>query len=249
MSDIYQGIIIKVVPYKESDAIITLFNKEKGFISFKARGIFKINSKNASSLQLYTIGEYKLESKLDYSNKTLSNASLIYFPLYIYEDLKYSCLFNFINEIIYLYKDNYSESYDIFEIIIKNLNKLDYLTVILLMIKYVLKWNGILFEVDSCVKCGQKQVETFNYDEGGFLCYKCSKHETHNISNLAYMKQMRIIIKANIDNIFSYKVDEIMGHKILNDLFKYIENNLGIYFKSKEMLFMCLKNTDSRLTQ
>ena len=120
MSEIYQGIILKVVPYKESDAIITLLNKEEGLISFKARGIFKINSKNASSLQLYTIGEYKLESKLDYSNKTLSSSSIIYFPLYIYEDLKYSCLFNFINEIIYFYNDNYSELYDIFEIIIND---------------------------------------------------------------------------------------------------------------------------------
>ena len=60
MSKIYQGIILKVVPYKESDAIVTLLTKEEGFISFKARGVFKINSKNASSLQLYTIGEYKL---------------------------------------------------------------------------------------------------------------------------------------------------------------------------------------------
>ena len=84
MSEIYQGIILKVVPYKESDAIITLLNKEEGLISFKARGIFKINSKNASSLQLYTIGEYKLESKLDYSNKTLSSSSIIYFPIYIW---------------------------------------------------------------------------------------------------------------------------------------------------------------------
>ena len=71
MSKIYQGIILKVVPYKESDAIVTLLTKEEGFISFKARGVFKINSKNASSLQLYTIGEYKStlkERQIDYKS-------------------------------------------------------------------------------------------------------------------------------------------------------------------------------------
>ena len=63
MNKIYHGIIIKVVPYKESDAIISLLTKEEGVISFKARGVFKINSKTASSLQLFTIGDYTLEYK------------------------------------------------------------------------------------------------------------------------------------------------------------------------------------------
>lgn len=249
MSDIYQGIILKVVPYKESDAIITLLTKNEGHISFKARGIFKINSKNASSLQLYTIGEYKLESKLDYSNKTLSSASTLFFPLYIYEDLKYSCIFNFIAELSYIYKDNYLEIYNILETMIKNLDKIDFLTAVLLVLKYVFKWNGVIFEVDSCVKCNKKQVDFFNYNEGGFLCNKCAKHIAHNISSLNYLKQIRIVMKANIENIFSYKIDEIIGYKIFIDLFKYLESNLGIYLKSKEMLLMCIKNTDSRLTE
>ena len=70
-----------------------------------------------------------------------------------------------------------------------------------------------------------------------------------SISNLSYLKTIRIVLKANIENIFSYQVDEIIGHKILIDLFKYIENNLGVYHKTKDMLFMVMNNTDSRLTR
>ena len=119
MQKIYQGIILKSVPYKESDVIITLLTKEEGLISFKARGIHKINSKNASVVQLYTIGEYKLDEKTDYSNKTLISGSSIYFPLVIYEDLKYSCLLSFISETIINFKDEYSEAYEIIETVIR----------------------------------------------------------------------------------------------------------------------------------
>ena len=31
MNKIYQGIVLKVVPYKESDAIINILNKEEGY--------------------------------------------------------------------------------------------------------------------------------------------------------------------------------------------------------------------------
>ena len=115
MQEIYNGIILKSVPYKESDAIITLLTKDEGLISFKARGVHKINSKNASITQLYTIGEYKWDGKTDYSNKTLISGTSNYFPLKIYDDLKYSCLLSFISETILIYKDEYDEVYDLLE--------------------------------------------------------------------------------------------------------------------------------------
>lgn len=241
MSDIYKGIVLKSIPYKESDAIVTILNKENGFIVFKARGVFKINSKNASSLQLYTIGEYKVESKTDYSNKVLTSSMCDFFPLYVYEDLKYTSLLSFVNEVIHLFKDEYSESYDLLELLIKNLKKIDFLTAVLMVIKYIIKWSGVSFEVDSCVECNNKKVNSFNYDAGGFLCGKCSTKHIHNIDNLDYLKTMRIVMKAKMDNIFLYEVDPLIGVKVLLDLFKYLENRLGIYFKSKEMLMMCIK--------
>lgn len=249
MQKIYQGIILKSVPYKESDAIITLLTKTDGLISFKARGVHKINSKNASIVQLYTIGEYKLDEKTDYSNKTLISGNVIYFPLTIYEDLKYSCLLSFISETIINFKDEYNEAYQIIETVIKNLDNIDILSMALMVQKYILKWNGIIFEVDKCVKCESKSIEVFNYENGGFLCKKCMKGYNFSINNLTYLKMIRLVIKANIENIFSYKVDELIGYKILIDLFKYIENNLGVYHKTKDMLLMVLNNTDSRLTR
>ena len=249
MQKIYQGIVLKSVPYKESDAIITLLTKEYGLISFKARGIHKINSKNASLVQLYTIGEYKIDEKTDYSNKTLISGSSLYFPLVIYEDLKYSCLLSYISETILNFKDEYSEAYKILETIIYNLERIDIIKIVLMIQKYILKWNGVIFEVDKCVKCDSKSIEVFNFENGGFLCKKCMKGYNFSVNNFSYLKTIRLVLKANIENIFSYQVDEIIGYKILIDLFKYIENNLGVYYKTKDMLLMVINNTENRLTR
>ena len=249
MNKIYHGIIIKVVPYKESDAIVSLLTKDEGIISFKARGVFKINSKTSSSLQLFTIGDFKLEYKTDYSNKTLSSDNSVYFPLCIYEDLKYSCLLSFISEIINVFKENNNECYDLLEFAILNLDKIDILTYSLISLKYLLKWNGVLFQVDSCVGCNNTHIEVFNYHSGGFLCKKCMINTSNNINSLLYLKQIRIIMKAHIENIFAFSVDNVIGYKILLDITKYLEQNLGIYLKSKEMLYFSINNTHSGLTQ
>lgn len=249
MGDLYRGIITKVVPYKENDAIVTLLVDNNSFVSFKARGVFKINSKNASSLQLYTIGEYTLESKTDYSNKTLSSASKIYFPLCIYDDLKYSIFLNFIVEIVNILKDENDDIYLLLEYAIRNIEELDINTYILMCFKYILKNNGVLFEVDECVSCGRKSIEVFNYNTGGFLCKKCMSTSKSNIDNLLYLKSIRIIMKSSLEKISLFKIDDAISYKIIIDLFKYIENNLGIFIKSKEMLLLSIYNTDSRLTR
>lgn len=245
----YYGIITKIVPYKETDAIITLLTNDNSFVSFKARGAFKINSKNSSSLQLFTIGEYTLDSKTEYSNKTLITGAKIYFPMCIYEDLKYSSFLNFIREIVELLNDQNENTYKILEYAIKNIEELDMTTYILLSFKYLLQHNGVLFNIDECVSCRKKTIEVFSYSMGGFLCKKCMSLSQYNINNLSYLKSIRVVMKSTLDNINLFKIDDIIGYRLISDIFKYIENNLGIYLKSKEMLMISLNNTDSRLTR
>ena len=50
-------------------------------------------------------------------------------------------------------------------------------------------------------------------------------------------------------NIYTDQLYPGSDTKILIDLFKYIENNLGVYHKTKDMLLMVMNNTDSRLTR
>ncbi|EUJ42057.1 DNA repair protein RecO [Brochothrix campestris] len=53
-----EGLIIRVMDYRESDKIIRLYTKEHGKISLVARGAKKSNSRIAAVTQLFTYGEF-----------------------------------------------------------------------------------------------------------------------------------------------------------------------------------------------
>ena len=56
-------------------------------------------------------------------------------------------------------------------------------------------------------------------------------------------------MKAHIENIFAFSVDNVIGYKILLDITKYLEQNLGIYLKSKEMLYFSINIEASSLAK
>ena len=95
-----KGIIIKSSVYKESDAILTCLSREYGLVSFKARGVLKVTSKNASSCQLYTIGEYHLTGKNEYGHKILTSVDGIKYPSALFDNGHYLALFAFLSEAI-----------------------------------------------------------------------------------------------------------------------------------------------------
>ena len=69
-----EGIIIRQTPFQDNDMMVTVLTNEKIF-SFLARGVMKIDSKNASSVNLFTYGQYNLMSGK--KGKTLKNSVII----------------------------------------------------------------------------------------------------------------------------------------------------------------------------
>jgi DNA repair protein RecO (recombination protein O) len=51
----FEGIILKRINIGEADKLITFFTKEKGKITLKVRGLRKISSKRAGSLELFNL--------------------------------------------------------------------------------------------------------------------------------------------------------------------------------------------------
>ena len=58
----YKGVVIKSVPYSESDAIISILT-ENGIVTFKAKGVLKTSSKLMAACLLYAYSEFVIEEK------------------------------------------------------------------------------------------------------------------------------------------------------------------------------------------
>ena len=58
------GIVIKQNPYKEKDAMVSILTKD-GIVSFLARSVQSISSKNKSSCLPFSYSTFTLNTKLD----------------------------------------------------------------------------------------------------------------------------------------------------------------------------------------
>ena len=117
----FEGIVIKFSKYLDNDAMVTVLTKT-GIKSFLARGALKMKSKNARSLNLYTISKFELlEEK--YGNILKTGVS-IYVPFNLYSSFESLACLSLIGEATFNSINEYDE-YDLFNpfsIAIKNMD-------------------------------------------------------------------------------------------------------------------------------
>ena len=118
----FEGIVIKFSKYLDNDAMVTVLTKT-GIKSFLARGALKMKSKNARSLNLYTISKFELlEEK--YGNILKTGVSK-YAPFNLYSSFESLACRSLIGESTFNSINEYDE-YDLFSpfsIAIKNMDK------------------------------------------------------------------------------------------------------------------------------
>ena len=106
----FEGIVIKFSKYLDNDAMVTVLTKT-GIKSFLARGALKMKSKNARSLNLYTISKFELlEEK--YGN-ILKTGISIYAPFNLYSSFESLACLSLIGEATFNSINEYDE-YDLF---------------------------------------------------------------------------------------------------------------------------------------
>ena len=106
----FEGIVIKFSKYLDNDAMVTVLTKT-GIKSFLARGALKMKSKNARSLNLYTISKFELlEEK--YGNILKTGVS-IYAPFNLFSSFESLACLSLIGEATFNSINEYDE-YDLF---------------------------------------------------------------------------------------------------------------------------------------
>ena len=106
----FEGIVIKFSKYLDNDAMVTVLTKT-GIKSFLARGALKMKSKNARSLNLYTISKFELlEEK--YGNILKTGVS-IYAPFNLYSSFESLACLSLIGEATFNSINEYDD-YDLF---------------------------------------------------------------------------------------------------------------------------------------
>lgn len=231
-----EGVVLKQTPYKENDVIVHVYTKDYGKLSFVAKGVRKLTSKNARAVVPMMISELVVNLKKGLS--TLIKASPVSYLRHIKESLETEIVGNYILEYFYRYVEENDPDENVYNQLVQSLNALDqgyspFLIYCLFQV-FILEHNGISVDVDGCVLCGSSRVVSISVSDGGFVC------DQHYQNNAIYPKEMlkafRHLHKLTINDIDSLHIEECYLKEIMKIHDEYIQEYCGIMLKSSTFI-------------
>lgn len=237
----YTGYVLNSIDYKDNDSLVSVLC-EDGLVCLRARGVKKINSKNASSVMNFAYSEFEVSKSSKSGYLTLSEGKLINYPSFISDNLEYISVINFVSEGIELL-ENKKDSFPLFVDCMDSMKskyKSEY--ILIAFLNYFLDKQGCKLNSDECVCCSSKEkIVTFSFESGGFLCKNCCNTLGDDIE---YLRNMRILTKVNYSNIEKVDIDLIYAYKYIKEVIGMIETKIGVYFKSKAFMLRVLKREE-----
>ena len=233
----FEGIVIRRTSYKEGSAMISVLTKDR-IRSFLAKGVLKITSKNAPSVNLFTKSRFQTFNGEE--GDFLRVGEVISCYPNISKSFERLAILDFISEMTNsLIGSNDAEgAYPFLEKTLECLNgDFSPLTALLIYFAKVMKASGYGFDVDSCAICGKKtKISAISYKDGGFICRNCFDASIHVKTDSRKLKILRYIFKVDIDNFTKVALGNDECKEILFELCEFLNCTSQIEFKSLTLL-------------
>ena len=239
MNDHVTCLILKSLDYREADSILTVLTEEYGKVTFFARGVRKVHSKNAGQIQLYCKSDFLYDHAEGKTSFTLRTASCLNYYRHMKENLSASVASGVISETVCELLEEGERVEGVFEMTEKAFQLLDEGastdTVLALFLSDLLKVSGLGVHVDSCTLCGSSYVHAVSVEDGGFLCESCARQKGIPLSSLEELKRFRILGKGGLAH---YDLINGLGGATGKDvilLMAILRRNSGITVRSFEL--------------
>ncbi|MFV0394578.1 MAG: DNA repair protein RecO [Coprobacillaceae bacterium] len=232
------GFILRSMDYKESDAILHIYTKEYGKISFIAKGVKKMKSKNASGCQTLTLSEFTFIPRKGLS--TLLKATPVNYYRHIKEDIELEIYASYFSEFIYKFteeNDPDEQLYNDFMLAINYLEKGYYFGLLYVLYNaMILKITGTPLLVDGCAYCGSSNhIVGISYTGGGFVCQNCIGEYDIRLPKET-LQAFRHINKYPFSKIDEIQIESQYIQALIPIMEHYIDEYTGMTFKSRTFI-------------
>ena len=231
-----EGFIVSTTKYGENSRILNIITKDYGIIGVISKGCMS----NKSSLR--TVSERFIYANFNINYKegklsTLISADIINYFQNIRSDIKSIGYLTYITELVdNVYKQNNdSNIYNIFISTLKKIEqKLDPLVLTNILEIKLLDYLGVGLNLNSCTRCGSKNIISISHRQGGFLCKNC--YDNSGFTDKNALKTIRLYYYVDIEKISKLNIKDDTKMEIDNFLNHYYKDYTGLYIKSKEFL-------------
>ena len=236
MNKFVKGYVLNITKYKENDGIVSILTSS-GIESYKARAIYKLNSKFGNLLQSFMYGEFEICYPLENQISFIKDIQDYKINKSIYSDFNKFTLLSFVAESI-LKDPDLSNKFLIFDTVFKMIDQDNYnfKNIVLIVLKNHLLSNGSLLEADCCCKCGKKNnVVAVSFKDGGFLCSNCNPNPSFIKPN-EFLIAYRYVIKADITKSNSFTISDEIFKELFALMYDELVNNVGIKLNTESLL-------------
>lgn len=243
MNDKTEVIVLSLMDYKEKDSLVKVFSREKGILTFVARGLNAMESKNRMACLPYGLSQFLYDDHETKGLQSLKTAQSLESRYKIQDDLEKSSIASLIVELTDLLMTsnldlNEREAYFTY------LNQIFHLLNFESKPKHLMAYAlfrfldayGIAPQVDACVLCGSTQINSISIEEGGFICHECQHELQSPLYSVEILKDFRVIHKVNDTNLMDYLNYREPNPTVLKILMDFLEFHTGHSPKAWEFI-------------
>lgn len=236
----WEGIILKSIPYGESNKIVTLYTREAGKLTAMARGAKKPASRLAAVTQSFTHGYFLLRSGRGMG--TLEQGEPIDSMRHIRENLEATAYASFIVELIDRLTDDQGQSQNVFSLLYDALHAIneqyDPEAIALFVEWKMLPVAGVHPVLHQCANCGATDGEfAFSFQEIGFLCHRCFQIDPYLVrltpTQLRLIRTFFTVPIQEVGSLTLKKATKQFMKKIVRTVY---DEQVGVRLKSRQFL-------------
>ncbi|MHA6259463.1 DNA repair protein RecO [Sporosarcina sp. CAU 1771] len=236
----WEGIIIRSIPYGESNSIVTLFTKEAGKVTVMARGAKKPRSRLAALTQLFTHGSFLIRQGRGMG--TLEQGEQLDSMRHIREDLEATAYASYIVEIVDRLTEDNERIVGVYDLLYDALHTIseqyDPEAISLFVEWKMLLVGGINPTLHQCANCHATEGEfAFSFREIGFLCHRCFHVDPYLVRITPnQLKLIRTFFTVPIKQVGDLTLKKETKHFMKKIVRTIYDEQIGIRFKARSFL-------------
>lgn len=207
-----QGLVLRITPYKDNDALLTVLTNKYGKITVKARGLRRKNSPLVATCQLLAFSEFMLfEYKGMY---TINEASSIQLFHDLRKDLTKLSLGTYFAQVAELVSQEDLSNPELLSLVLNCLHTLSASNMTQEIVKAVFELRcaciaGYMPDLSGCHHCGAQYPDRFNISQGMLECSGCRDPGVDGIRMPLLpgtLDAMRYICYSDAKKLFAFQI-------------------------------------------
>lgn len=205
-----KGLVVRVTPYNDTDALLSVLTPNYGKLTVKARGLRRKNSPLIAPCQLLAYADFTL---FEYRNMyTINEAHSIELFSALRKDLQKLSLGSYFAQAAETMSQEDMPNPELLSLVLNCLYALSKLNVPEAMVKAVFELrsaclSGYTPDLYGCYRCGCDHPDRFDISEGRLECTACRDHNSTGLRmpvTPGVLDAMRYICSCDSRKLFSF---------------------------------------------